>query len=100
MSAEGRLLEEYGDWRGGAADIDGYGWRTLSEEKNLNCGTGSQKFLEDAGEMFMETFAGEKPGRRETISSLFFWTICAAVSTVHVIMDHKHPEVIKILQFN
>lgn len=58
---------------GGAADIDGYGWRTLSEEKNLNCGTGSQKFLEDDGEMFMETFAGEKPGRRETISSLFFF---------------------------
>lgn len=66
---------------GGAADIDGYGWRTLSEEKNLNCGTGSQKFLEDDGEMFMETFAGEKPGRRETISSLFFFLddLCCSI---------------------
>lgn len=66
---------------GGAADIDGYGWRTLSEEKNLNWGTGSQKFLEDDGEMFMETFAGEKPGRRETISSLFFFLddLCCSI---------------------
>lgn len=79
MSAEGRLLEEYGDWRGGAADIDGYGWRTLSEEKNLNCGTGSQKFLEDDGEMFMETFAGEKPGRREIVTFFFLDDLCCSI---------------------